>query len=112
MTLTEYTGFAIKQFRRLAKKHLVHVIVAAHPVKQRKLDSGDYGIPSLYDISDSSHWYNRADIGLIVHRDKNGTLIRIAKSRHHDEIGTPGDVPVNFCRETGRYEIVDTAEAA
>jgi twinkle protein len=109
-TLTEYTGFAIKQFRRIAKKLMVHVIVAAHPVKQRKLDNGDYSVPSLYDISDSAHWYNRADIGLIVHRDRNGTLLRIAKSRHHDEIGTPGDVSVNFCRETGRYEVVDSED--
>lgn len=112
MSLTEYTGFAIKQFRRLAKKHLVHVIVAAHPTKQRKLDNGDYAVPSLYDISDSAHWYNRADIGMVVHRDKAGTLIRVAKSRHHDEIGTPGDIPVSFNRDTGRYQVVDTEGAA
>jgi twinkle protein len=111
MSLTEYTGFAIKQFRRLAKKHLVHVIVAAHPTKQRKLDSGDYAIPSLYDISDSAHWYNRADVGIIVHRTTKCTTIRIAKSRHHDEIGEPGDVEATFNRMTGRYEIADTEEA-
>ena len=68
MSLTEYTGFAIKQFRKFARKHEVHVIVAAHPVKQRKGEDGTMQMPSLYDISDSAHWYNKADVGIIVHR--------------------------------------------
>jgi twinkle protein len=109
MSLTEYTGFAIKEFRRLAKKHHVHVIVAAHPVKQKKLDNGEFAMPTLYDISDSAHWYNKCEVGMIVHRtSRDGTTIRVAKSRDHLEIGEPGDVPVMFNRETGRYEITDT----
>lgn len=107
MSLTEYTGFAIKQFRKLARKHLVHVIVAAHPVKLKKLDSGDFSIPTLYDISDSSHWYNKSEVGLIVHRSQSGTVIRIAKSKDHNEIGTPGDVQVEFNRYTGRYCVME-----
>lgn len=108
MTLTEYTGYAIKLFRRLARKYSVHVIVAAHPAKQRKLDNGTYGVPSLYDISDSAHWNNKADCGIVVHRtDETTTLIRVAKSRYHDEIGIPGDVEAHFNREIARYEIIE-----
>lgn len=104
MSLTEYTGFAIKQFRKLATKYNVHVIVAAHPTKQAKNHDGTFSVPTLYDISDSSHWYNKADIGIIVHRqDQTKTLIRIAKSRYHDEIGEPGDISVEFQRHTARY---------
>ena len=110
MTLTEYTGFAIKSFKRLAKKHNVHVIIVAHPAKQRKLESGEYGIPSLYDISDSAHWYNKPDVGIVVHRGKDGDVIRIAKSRDHLEIGAPGDVPVLFNSHSCRYDATDTSE--
>lgn len=108
MTLTEYTGYAIKLFRRMARKYRVHVIVAAHPTKQRKDDAGNYTIPTLYDISDSAHWYNKADVGIVVHRSHEmETLIRVAKSRYHDEIGVPGDVKAHFNREIARYEIIE-----
>jgi twinkle protein len=110
MSLTEYTGFAIKQFAKFARKHLVHVMVVAHPAKQRKLETGEYGIPSLYDISDSAHWYNRADVGLVVHQSKEGTILRVAKSRNHREIGRPGDVPIIFNPDIGRFEVADTEE--
>jgi twinkle protein len=113
MTLTEYTGFAIKEFKRFAKKHQVHVIVAAHPAKQKVLESGGFAIPTLYDISDSAHWYNKADVGIVIWRgtDKFGNAIskiRIAKSRYHDQIGVPGDVDVTFDPTTNRYTAIDT----
>lgn len=108
MTETEYTGFAIKQFRKLAKKYNVHVIVVAHPAKMMRQKDGTYPIPSLYDISGSSHWYNKADIGIVVHRagetpDDSKTIVRIAKSRYHDIIGRPGDLDMRFEPATLRY---------
>lgn len=106
VTLTEYVGVAIREFRRLAQKYQVHVIVAAHPAKLKRNKEGAFEIPSLYDISDSAHWYNKSDVGIVVHRlDQARTLIRVAKSRYHDEIGTPGDVEAHFVREVGRYTI-------
>lgn len=111
MTMTEYTGFAIKQFKKFAKKHQIHLIVAAHPAKQQRLDKGGFAIPSLYDISDSAHWYNKPDAGLVVWRgNKDGrdiTLIRVAKSRYHEQIGTPGDVEVTFSIEDNHYTVTD-----
>lgn len=103
MTLTEYTGFAIKQFRKLARKYQVHVIVAAHPAKMKR-EGGSFPIPSLYDISDSSHWYNKSDVGIIVHRSgEDETMIRVQKSRYFDEIGEPGDYIATFDRSSNRY---------
>jgi len=104
-SLTEYTGRAIKALRRFAKKLMVHVIIVAHPAKQQKDEKGDYRVPTLYDVSDSAHWYNKADIGVIVHRYSDHTLIRVAKSRYHDEIGVPGDERANFVFDQRRFEI-------
>jgi twinkle protein len=108
VTLTEYTGRAIRHLKAFAKKFGVHVMVVAHPAKMLRDRNGKYPIPTLYDISDSSHWANKADLGFVVHRDPDdGDTIRIVKSRHHTEIGKVGVVDVKFSQDTGRYTVVD-----
>lgn len=108
-TTTEYVNRAIKAMKRFARKFNIHLIVVAHPTKQQKDPDGKYRMPTLYDISDSAAWYNKADVGIIVHReDEHTSLVRVAKSRYHDEIGKPGEVQANFDYPKRRYEIVDT----
>ena len=110
MTLTEYTGFAIKEFKRLARKYRVHVMVAAHPAKMKR-ENGVYLPPSLYDISDSQHWANKADVGITVHRPdktKNETEIHVTKVRYQNEIGEPGSVRTQFLFGQRRYEWIET----
>ncbi|CAB4122709.1 Archaeal primase DnaG/twinkle, TOPRIM domain [uncultured Caudovirales phage] len=104
-SLTEYVGRAIKAFKRFAKRFQIHLIVVAHPSKQLKDQDGDYRVPTLYDISDSAHWYNKADVGIVVHRKGDVSYIRVSKSRYHDEIGTPGEVSATFLPESRRYDI-------
>jgi twinkle protein len=103
MSLTEYTGFAIKQFRKFAAKYHVHMIVVAHPTKLARVD-GKTPIPGLYDISDSAHWYNKPDVGIVIHREnETETLVIVAKSRYHAEIGKPATIRMNFDPDSGRY---------
>lgn len=117
MNLTEYTGFAIKQFKKFARKHRVHLIVVAHPAKlQRARDSGKYPTPSLYDIADSAHWANKPDIGIVIHREELGpqgtTTIKVAKARYCGVIGSPGEVRgLKWNREATRYEQKETEDA-
>lgn len=108
MTETEYTGFAIKRFKKIARKYQVHLIVVAHPAKMRKNEDGTYPVPSLYDISGSANWYNKPDVGLVVHRYQDHQLARVAKSRYHEQIGKPGDVKLVFSMNTGRYDRYET----
>lgn len=102
-SLTEYVGRAIKTLKRFARAFQVHLIVVAHPTKQVKDPDGGYRIPTLYDISDSSHWHNKADIGIVVHRDRDETIVKVAKSRYHDEIGKPGQVSMAYCHDTRKF---------
>jgi twinkle protein len=115
MTLTEYTGFAIKEFKRFARKYDVHLIVAAHPTKQLKDKEGNYQIPTLYDISDSANWANKADIGMVIWRGKVGgdyqTKLRIAKARYAEVTGEPGDVELRFNPYSRHFEPIDTQGA-
>lgn len=105
MTQTEYVGKAIRELKAFARRYEAHVIVVAHPAKMRRDPDGHYPIPSLYDISDSAHFYNKPDVGVVVHRkSEDETLIRIAKSRYHDQIGKPGDISARYVWQRATYE--------
>lgn len=112
MSLTEYTGFAIKEFKRLARKYNIHLVVAAHPAKMRA-EGGAYDPPTLYDISDSAHWANKADVGISVFRPDmkiNETEIHVKKVRYQPHVGMPGIIKTHFITDCRRYECTDTSE--
>lgn len=103
-TETQYIAKAIKMLKRFARAFHVHVIVVAHPVKMQKGENGLYPMPNLYDISGSSHWYNKPDIGIVVHRKSaDDTIVKTAKSRYHEIIGRPGMVTMQFCADDRRF---------
>lgn len=114
MSLTEYTGFAIKQFKRFARKLNVHMIVAAHPAKMQRAKDGKYPVPSLYDIADSAHWANKPDVGIVIHRRDlaiNETTIKVAKVRYQ-AIGAPGEITGAWHVDQTRYLITDDRAGA
>jgi twinkle protein len=86
-SVTDYTGRAIKAFRRLARNMAIHLAVVAHPTKMQQKMDGSFPMPTLYSVSDSAHWYNKADVGTVVHRHGNKTTIWVQKTRYEDEIG-------------------------
>lgn len=112
MTTTEYVGAAIRQLKRFARKWNVHLIVVAHPSKMaREKQSGLIPMPTMYDISDSAHWWNKPDVGIIVHPQQDDfvgphTAVKVAKSRYHDQIGKPGTVKLKYEPQTSRFEKV------
>ncbi len=109
MTQTEYVGFAIKEFKRFARKYNIHLIIAAHPAKMARNKDGKWPMPELYDISDSAHWANKPDVGIVVHREKmigSETTINVLKTRYAD-IGRPGTIKGNWNIERTRYTITE-----
>ncbi len=90
---TDYIGQSLKMLRKLARKLDISFWIVAHPAKlqgpkeqKRKL--------SLYDISGSAHWVNKADNGFIVTRnyeegfEKEVTVeVKKIKNRHYGKIG-------------------------
>lgn len=104
MTGTEYIRFAIMELKHFAEDYRVNMTVVAHPTKQQKQD-GKLTVPTLYDIEDSRHWYNKADVGAIVHLQDDGTtLVRVAKSRYHDDIGKPSDYILIYDTKTKKFD--------
>ena len=104
---TDYTGRAIRKLKAFARRYDVLVIVVAHPVKGAgSKEAQDLG---LYDISDSSHWANKADIGVVVARlgdlsISTETGIFIKKIRYQPDAGQIGDVSLNFNRTDRIFE--------
>lgn len=102
-TETDYIGRAIRQLKSFARRHNVSLWVVAHPTKPQK---GVNSMPSLYDISGSANWANKADYGLVYHRPdktKNEGQLAVVKVR----MGLPGhcgSIGVKLNNQTGRIE--------
>lgn len=110
-SLTEYVGSAIRDLKRFGLKYDVHVMVIAHPTKMTQQKDGSVPIPTLYDISDSSHWANKCDVGVIIHQVEGMTMFKVPKTRYHDRIGKPGTAWMMYNTQTGRFtEAVDPEE--
>ena len=93
-TTTEYVGRAIRKVKAFCRRYQVAFWIIAHPTKPAK---GVNQMPSLYDVSDSANWANKADYGLVYHRpDKalNEAALAVVKVR----MGLPGQCGVEMVK--------------
>jgi len=105
---TEYIGVALRRIRQFARRCHVHVWIVAHPTKLYRNKNGEYPVPTLYDISGSAHFRNKADNGIVIWRDlndpgKHEVEIHIQKIRFR-EIGKLGGCSLKYNPVTGGYE--------
>lgn len=102
---TQYISRILDKLTNFAQQQNILIFLMAHPTKVRK-DNGNRGIPTMYDINGSANFYNKADFGLIVHREKeegkNHTLVRVEKVKFR-HLGTLGDATFLFNTINGRY---------
>jgi twinkle protein len=104
MTETEYVSQLLGKAKRFAQSRGVHDWIVAHPWKMQR-ENGKLPAPTLYDISGSANWANKADLGVVVHRpeDNDGpTEIYVRKVRFKS-VGKIGRTQLNYDRATGRY---------
>lgn len=95
--LTDYTGRAIQALKRFGRDFDCLVIVVAHPTKEgAKKKAEDL---SLYDVSDSAHFANKADLGVVMIRMGDYTRVLIRKVRVQPDTGRPGEMDVSFIPE-------------
>lgn len=105
-TMTQYIGQALIKIRNFARTYRVHVWIVAHPTKLQKDHDGNYKVPTLYDIADSAHWYNKPDMGISINRDKTdeskAVEVYVQKVRFR-WCGRVGVQEMFYDRLTGRY---------
>lgn len=106
MTETQYTSDILSRIRRFGRTHEIHTWLVAHPTKLTRDKDGKYPIPTLYDISGSSHFRNKCDMGLVAWRDSNepksATVIYVQKVRFR-WCGQLGSMELHFDPVTGCY---------
>jgi len=107
---TEYTKKILNQLTYFERNHGLCLFVVAHPLKMRKYkDTLKHEIPTLYDISGSAHWFNKAEVGLTVYRefskDMSETLytsVHVQKVKHRF-MGKTGFVKFDYDIRSQRY---------
>lgn len=106
MTETQYISRELKRIRQFARRHGVHVWVVAHPAKLYRDKDGNYPVPTLYDISGSAHFRNKADNGICVWRDFKSDMsfveIHVQKVRFR-QIGRIGMAKLEYVKATASY---------
>lgn len=90
---TKYIGQSLDKLAMFCEVENIHCFIVAHPTKMRKEKDGQrYEMPTLYDISGSSNFYNKSDNGICVYRDfvTNKTIVSVLKVKftHWGETGS------------------------
>lgn len=111
-TETQAIGRFLYELQRFARRNKVLIFIVAHPAKpmqpQKINDNAEkkYPIMTLYDIAGSAHWYNRADIGIVVHRDfVNGSTTLIFQKVRFSNLGSTGQLQLQYNPNNGRFHL-------
>jgi len=106
-TQHENIGELLRTLKKFAVRHNINVTLIAHPRKMEK-HNGEYKIPTLYDIAQSSHFFNATDVGVALHRKFNAEYgeapiqLYVQKVKYHFR-GKLGSTEYYFDPTTGRY---------
>jgi hypothetical protein len=105
---TQWIGECLSKIRKKARAMNVAIWVVAHPTKIQKDKDGNYPIPTMYSISGSANWYNKADNGLVVYRnfEENYTEVHVQKVKFK-YYGSHGSARFSYLPMSGRYEEMD-----
>ena len=111
ITKTDDINTALLKILTFAQRMNVVVFVMAHPSKIGRNKDGSTPEPTLSDISGSIHFYNRADIGIVVVRTKEEdgreyTKIKIQKMRFAN-LGAVGETYFKYGVGVGRFHPYD-----
>jgi len=104
-TETQYLSNLLNKFSEFATQYNCLVVVVAHPRKMnRNLVTNTTPRVEMYDISGSADFYNKADYGIVVERDKDAGVTRVyvdkVKFKH---LGTGGVASFIYDPVNGRY---------
>lgn len=108
-SMTDYVNDALAHIRMWAERYDVAVCIVAHPTKMQREAGAKVYPPNGYDISGSAAWFNKAAVGVTVHRtqDDNGEFTKVIcwKSKFEQLYGFGrGQVDMMFRPSTMGFE--------
>jgi twinkle protein len=107
-TEVAYTNKALADLKKVARTLEIALFVVTHPSKSggQKWSIAEM---SLYDVSGSAAFKNKADHGVVLLRpsvESPRVYVKIDKSKDHDKLGFPGIVTMDYNPKTAIYEFV------
>ncbi len=102
---TNYISKALDKVIKFDQRNSVFSIIVAHPTKIRKVFKAQhFEVPNLYDISGSSNWFNKPDIGVTFYRnfDTQKSEVYIQKMKY-EHLGKQGKVELRYSLFNGRF---------
>lgn len=108
-TETLFVSSMLTKVIRFAKDNKVVVFFVAHPRSQGIVNEIQQKAPSLSAISGSQNWYNKADVGISIHREafddftrSPNAMVCVTKIRH-SRCGEIGSAVLEFDKRSRRY---------
>lgn len=101
---TQYISELLDRLTNFAQQNDILIILMAHPTKLPKNKDGKIEAPTLYDISGSANFFNKADFGIVVHRNRiqNNVEVHIQKVKFK-HLGECGTALFRYNINNGRY---------
>jgi twinkle protein len=108
LTEVEYISRSLQRLKAFGLRHGCNVWIIVHPTKMRPEKVGQpLPAPMGYDINGGAMWFNKADMGITVHRPDNITEITLWKSRFMRWGRRDTKFLVSYDAETGRFSDFD-----
>jgi twinkle protein len=115
MSETEWCNQELRKLKRIGWNYDVWIALVTHTTKMyRNKQDGKFPVPTLYDINGSAAFFNKADNGLVIVRDKGDEYapveVHVQKVRFQEIGGLTADRPALFRHDkvTGQYREVTT----
>jgi len=106
-TGSDYIGRFLDELEKFARQYNILIHLVAHPTKLEALGGRTriYAPPTLYDISGSANFYNKADYGITIYRnfEENTTQFIVTKVRMKN-YGETANIELKYNYNNGRYE--------
>jgi len=105
---TKYISESLDKIANFNHKNGTHGFIVAHPTKMKfNYDTGQYEVPGLYDISGSSNFFNKADIGLTIYKERSGDVFKntvYVQKVKFKYWGNTGQMDYTWNHDNGRYD--------
>jgi twinkle protein len=103
MSETNYISKQLDVIQNFAQKNNILVILVAHPRKIQKKDNV-FEVPNLYDINGSANFYNKADYGITVYRNRLSKHVEVYVQKvRFKHLGKTGACAFNYDYASGRF---------
>jgi twinkle protein len=101
-----YVSNSMSKVTKFAKKYDILPVIVTHPHSMEKNKDGNHPIPHLRDCAGGAMWWNKAGLGICVHRKDfsvQGMHVYVQKAKD-ETIGQQGQTFVDYQPGSGRLK--------